>query len=1013
MPTRAEAIHAQAGPRAAAGYGEESVKAGNAFTQVRPPNYRLVIRGPGFMGRERELSALSEALAAPSAVVLVEGEAGIGKTRLVREFLATPAGRATKTLMACCPPFRYPQTLGPVVEGTRQCAGPGVAGLGVSALAGALRPLFPEWAEDLPPAPEPLEDAPAARNRVFRALAELLDRLGVGLLVAEDAHWADEVTLEFLLYLASREPRRVGLLVTYRPEDVPGDSLLPRLARHAAGDSGLRLALAPLEMAQTSQLALSMLDGQSMSGEFASFLHRVSGGIPLAVEELVRLMAERPDLAQRGGAWARRPLGRIEVPASIRDAVLERARRLSADSQAVLHIVAVLGEPAGEATVRALTMLPAGRDRAGLCEVLDCGLVAEDERGLVSFRHVLPGRAVYEAIPVPDRRAIHLAVASMLEHESPVHAARLARHFREAGERDQWYKYGEQAADLALASGDEASAIDLLHDLVVHGQLPPRTVARLTNKIPLASFTGDARFQSLVSALRSALAEEELNHTFQAELRFLLGRALITMYDFDAGRSEVEQAIENLPHGSIQGAKAMMILGYAHGASSPAAAHRRWLRRAAASARAMSATDRLPLTVDLATGLLMLGDEAGWQEAERIPADTPGGKQTREITRAGLNIGELATIWGRYQEASRRLAGALGLADRHEYQRQRAEILVAQAHLDWFTGQWDGLAERAAALADSEHLAPMSRLEAGLVSNLARVGAGSPEAGEPLLDAFEEMLRRGVVGYHAVPAAALADRWLALGRIDDALRITEEAISIVAHKGMWVWATELVPARVRALAAAGKPGEASHLVATFARGLRGTNAPAPKAGLTLCRALLTEARGDHARAATLFDRAAAAWEALPRPYDALLATEQQARCLLAADRRAQALSLLNDVMRGLSRLGATGDASRVARILREHGVNTRRPGAGRPGYRGALSSRELDVVRLVVTGQTDREIGKALFLSPKTIASHVGSAMRKLQASSRTALAVRAVEAGIVAEPSAASVSGPSAGSQR
>jgi DNA-binding CsgD family transcriptional regulator len=963
-----------------------------------------VIRGPSFVGRERELSALGEALAAPSTVVLVEGEAGIGKTRLLREFFATPVGRASKTVTACCPPFRYPQTLGPVVEGIRQCAGPGVAGLGSSALAGALRPLFPEWAEDLPPALEPLEDAPAARNRVFRALAELFARLRVGLLVTEDAHWADEATLEFLLYLASREPRPVALLVTFRPEDVPGDSLLPRLARHAAGASGLRMSLAPLAMADTTRLAVSMLDAQPMSDEFAGFLHRASGGVPLAVEELVRLMAERPDLAWRGGAWTRRPLDRIEVPASIRDAALERARRLSADAQAVLRIAAVLGEPTSEATVGALTMLPAGRDRAGLCEALDCGLVAEDELGLVSFRHLLPGRAVYEAIPVPDRRAIHLAVASLLEHEAPVHAARLAHHFREAGERDQWYKYGEQAADLALASGDEASAVDLLHDLIVHGRLSARAIARLTKKIPLTSVTGDARFQSLISVLRSALAEQELDRALQAELRLLLGRVLTAMHDFDAARTELEQAVAHLPHGSVDATKAMLLLGVATGASCSAATHRRWLRRAAASADRMSATDRLPFTVDLATGLLGLGDEAGWQEVARIPAHAPDSRQTREIIRAGLNIGELAMVWGRYQEAGRRLAKAISLAERGDNQRIRAELLVNQARLDWFTGQWGGLAERAAVLAASEHLMPASRLEACLVSNLICVAAGPPEASEPLLDALEATLRRGAISYHAEVAAAVADQWLARGRIDEALRVSEQVLGIIARKRMWIWATGLVPARVRALLTAAKPGEAAHLVAAFDRGLRGTNAAAPKAGLSLCRAILAEDRGDRARAAALFARTAAAWEALPRPYDALLANEQQARCLLAAERRGQAVPLLKEVMRGLSRLGATGDASRVARTLRENGVRTRRPGAGRPAYRGALSSRERDVVRLVATGQTDREIATALFLSPKTIASHVGSAMRKLQATSRTALAVRAVEAGIITEPSATSV---------
>ena len=79
-----------------------------------------------------------------------------------------------------------------------------VRNLRLSPLAGALRPLLPGWAPMLPPTPEPAADATAARQCVFRALAGLLDRLGVGLLVVEDAHWADEVTLEFLLFLAMR-----------------------------------------------------------------------------------------------------------------------------------------------------------------------------------------------------------------------------------------------------------------------------------------------------------------------------------------------------------------------------------------------------------------------------------------------------------------------------------------------------------------------------------------------------------------------------------------------------------------------------------------------------------------------------------------------------------------------------------------------------------------------------------------------------------------------------------------
>jgi DNA-binding NarL/FixJ family response regulator len=146
----------------------------------------------------------------------------------------------------------------------------------------------------------------------------------------------------------------------------------------------------------------------------------------------------------------------------------------------------------------------------------------------------------------------------------------------------------------------------------------------------------------------------------------------------------------------------------------------------------------------------------------------------------------------------------------------------------------------------------------------------------------------------------------------------------------------------------------------------------------------------------LFDRAAAAWQAAPRPYDALLARERQGSCLLRHDRDA-GVALLTKVLGGLSALGASRDADRVARTLREHGVETRRVWrGGRRGYGDRLSPRELEVVRLVVAGRTNREIAQALFRSPKTVDTQLNSAMRKLGVSSRTALAVSAIKARIV-----------------
>ena len=118
--------------------GQAAVERGRS-ARLRPAT------APGFIGRERELAELTQTLASSPTVVLVEGEAGIGKSRLLREYLSSPAARGDPALVACCPPFRQPQTLGPVTDALRQ-ATDGVAGLPLTDLAGALRPLFPEWA---------------------------------------------------------------------------------------------------------------------------------------------------------------------------------------------------------------------------------------------------------------------------------------------------------------------------------------------------------------------------------------------------------------------------------------------------------------------------------------------------------------------------------------------------------------------------------------------------------------------------------------------------------------------------------------------------------------------------------------------------------------------------------------------------------------------------------------------------------------------------------------------------
>ena len=1017
--------------------GSEAGKPGGGARRTGAADQTATPRASRFVGRERELAALRRALDAPSAVVWIEGEAGIGKSRLLREYLAALTGAigrqtdpASRVLVARCPPLRHPQTLAPIVDAIRHSSGR-VAGLRLSPLAGALRPLFPEWAGELPPALDPEPDASVVRHRVFRALAELLGALRVTMLAVEDAHWADEATLEFLLFLTSALARPASpvqvmstsgapsLVVTCRPEDVAAGSLLRRLATRFAADSDpaagrLRLTLRPLDAAGTAELVSSMLAGQDVSAEFAGFVHERTEGVPLAVEGSVLLMADRADLARRDGGWERRRLDRIGVPATVRDMVLERLGRHQPDTRAVLDAAAVLGGAADEATVGAVAGLAADRTEAGLCEALDGGLLDDDGCGLVTFRHVLARQAVYEALAAPRRRLLHQRAGQLLERRTPAPLAELAEHFRQAGEQHEWCRYGEQAADQALASGDEASAGALLHDLIVNADLDAPSVVRLIQKFPFASFAGPARERELERRLRALLDSPALRPGPEADLRVQLGNVLLLMGEDDAGRAELERAIPYLDHDPAEAARAMMRLGWPRDGRLPVSAHLRWLRRAADLAvPSMTAASQLSLAADQATARLMLGEEDGWERAARIPDDAPGPAERAQVTRAHSNIGDVAMLWGRYGVARERLERAITLARRHQYPRYESVALITRAHLDWLTGAWDGLAERAVALAGPEDILPLARLEALLVTGLLEAAAGATaQAAGHLESVLEGQRRSGVLADSMEAAAALARLALADGRTADALEITEESAGIITRKGTWIWATDLGPARVAALIAADRVGEATSLVSAFARGLSDRDAPGPRAGLATCQATVTQALGDHTAAAGLFRLAAAAWQALPRPYEALLAREQQARCQLAADSAGSAdgagnadgagtaLRLLEDVRKRLISLGAPGDANRVVATLREHGVAAKKAQrGGRRSYGDQLSPRELEVARLVATGRTNRQIAEVLYLSPKTVERHLSVAMRKLGVSSRTALAVRAADTDAGAGP--------------
>lgn len=978
------------------------------------PDHRPQPRSPRFVGREDELRDVRDALTPgrPAALVVVEGEAGVGKSRLVREALAAREGQAGRdgrevrgahgggTLIAVCPPFRDALTFGPVIDAVRDARPAGPAGLGLSALAGVLRPLLPEWADDLLPAPEPLPDPGAARHRLLRALAELLDRMSVRVLVVEDVHWADDATLDFLLFLTTRPTRAISLVLTYRPEDLPPGSLLPRLtSRSAAGGRHVRLVLRPLGVADTAELVSSMLDDGPVSDAFSTFLHARTDGLPLALEESVHLLRDRADLVRREDEWVRHALADIAVPPTIRDAVAERVARLDPDARTVLEAAAVLGEPAPEDVLFEVAGLPADRARPAADAAVRGGLLDDGPYGRLAFRHALPAQAVYDGLSTRDRTRLHARAGSALEAGPRPSPARLAHHFRGADDFARWLRQGERAAGLALAAGDQRTAVSFVYDLLTIPGLPARDIVRLVRKVPLHTYGRFRNRDEVLRTLRDCLAGEGLSVRDRADVHMQLGRIVHAAGELRPSQDEFEQAIRGLADDPPEAARAMILLGVPTDSPLPVADHLRWLERAKELMdREIPANRRLFYVVSWSNALLQLGDGRGWQPVDGFLRDETGVDpgDVLQLNRGLLNSGAGAMYWGHHARARRLLDRALDQAGRHGISGQHMMTAANLVHLDWFCGRWNDFPARVRALAESED-DPRFLAEKLLLHGLYDLAAGESRiAGDRLGSALDEGLRGGDLLLQAEPAAALGRLHLAAGEAGRALAATEKVTGTLTAKGLWLFGTELVPARVEALLAAGRTDDAERLADGFARGAAQRDIPATAAAVAVCRALLAQVHGPAPQAVDAWADAAKSWRALPRPYEALLASEREAACRIAADASGTGIALLHDVRRGLDELGARGDADRVAAALREQGEAARVVWrGGRRGYGDRLSPRETEVVRLLLNGLTNREIAAALFRSPKTVAAQLKSAMRKHGVTTRTALALSAAEAGL------------------
>ncbi|WP_165878269.1 AAA family ATPase [Micromonospora sp. MW-13] len=942
------------------------------------------ISSPRLVGRAHELDLLVSAVTQPPAAVVLEGEAGSGKTRLVAELRTRPELAEMRFVLGAGRRIREPFPLGPIIDAVRALAAES-PWAGLSPLAGALRPLLPELAAALPPAPEPLDDPAAERHRVFRALAELLGAVGRAVLVLEDLHWADEQTLDFLTYLLGDPPAGLSLLLSYRTEDAtPGVRALT--ARLPAATAHAHVILPRMDRKQAGELTAAILGVERISEDFAGYLRERASGLPFAIEELLALLQANGQLARRKGGWAVRELDQLDVPTGIRDQVLERVAHLSGDARAAVEAAAVLRSSVPLDVVVATCLVPTDRALRGLDEALESGLLAEYGE-LVGFRHVLAGQAVEEALPGTRRRRLHSQAASTLEEYDPVPLGQLAHHLRHAGRLGEWVVAAERAADQAAALRNDAEAVRLLEDVVRHGPLAPAERARLAVKLGWAALE-TVRTTEVVALLQDVMSQDG-TEAAHGEIRFLLASTLNVLgEDVQWQRDLFATAIGELADRPDLRARATAALGVLTASSGTVALGRDWLYRSMeVLAEVSDPMVRVFVLGKVGMGLVTVGDPAWRQVLQQVEAATAGSVQSRAAVNAYFSIGAQCCYLGHHDVAERLLTSALSGAVACENRRLQLLTRSALTLLSFLRGNWDSVADGTDALLDALADYPLGWIEAELaVGGLALAQGRLDDAQHRLAGAGRLAEELGLVEALAFPASGLARIALARGDTAAALGATERCLDALRAKDAWAAAAPVLPTAVESLIASGRVWDAGELLRKYRKRLEGLDVSIAPAALRHAEGLLAAVEGN----ATQLVEAAVRYDALPYPYLAALAREQAALVLLDAGEQRAGSAELALALETYQRLGADWDHSRATGAARQRGLSL--PGkrrAGRPAYGNDLSARERDVAVLAATGRSNKEIAAELFLSVYTVEQHVGAVLRKLGIRSRAGIASR------------------------
>ncbi|HJR65507.1 MAG TPA: AAA family ATPase [Gemmatimonadaceae bacterium] len=978
------------------------------------------------VGRSTELSMLGALLDAAEkgrgTTLLLEGEGGQGKTRLA---LAT-AERATKRGWLVAIGRAYPVEVGVPYALFADALLPLLRTLDPATLSvltrgsvAELSHLFPLLATGEAPIRGASDQGSEVKTRLLWNFAQLVSRLAQKrplLLILENLHWADESSLEMLHFTARQlGTSRVLVVGTYNLSAPERAASLISLRQSLVGLGAAREHhLGPLSRAATDELVHAVFGvSDAVSREFAALLYGWTRGNPFFVEETLKALVGSGRLYERDGAWHGWEIADLDLPRTVREAVVARLDRLSPHAQRVAAMAAVIGTRAPYDVLDAVVGMP----RAQLVEAIDelraqhiLDERRENDRIVYDFSHPILRDVIYQEMGLARARLLHASVADALERHygdtADEHADELAYHFARADARDvapKATRYLALAGRKALtkhANREAASYLSAALDLTRNGGVDAAAESAIIEGLARARQRlgeYDAAVALWERAREHAQRANDLARLADIERRlglasFWRGRHDEALDRYEAALTAATTAGAESVTARVRLAKGMCLqeLGRAADAEremAEAIAIAERLGDASLLARA----HRTQLLFYLWTGRTELAYKHA--ESARVLAAASGQRVLEWLAQWALAT--LGGLTGTSEDCARHLAEAERLADELDSPVFRAWTAEIAIELASATGEWEtglALAERTIALGRSVGLrAPLPRL---LVwSAIMHLGRGEMERAKAYIDEAWELsgASRGAgrpSDVHSVVPAhiGLAAYHLFTGNFAEAIRVGEAGLAIADKAGAVVWAVHrLLPILAESALEARDLRRAEKIGQRLRRDSERLGQRAGLAWADACEALVAMLRGETGRAAVLLGNAAAALEAVPVVADAARVRRQLARVLAESGDRDGATRELRRVHDVFVRLGADRELALARQQLRDLGA--RPPARASLAGTEGLTARELEIVRLVTARKSNKEIGRALNISPRTVSTHLTNVFTKLGVGSRGELA--------------------------